>query len=797
MNRILTFITLLFVTKLLTAQFTFVEGIVVDYQTGKMLKDFRVGVKGVKNDIYTTQEGFFRICVPDSISDLQFVVYNNAYIDSVAFKNGKYRVMVGYKPTDFLAGLSIEELLEVEVSTHAKQEEKIKDIPASVVVISREEIKKYGYNTLEEILQNVPGLYMVEQYNWSGMTGIGVRGYFAEGSFSNMIVMVNGSLALREGYINQYILSRIGIPVEAIDRIEIVRGPMSVMYGSGAFFGAINIITMDNDNKVSNRIAVSYGSNNTTRSSARVEAVSEDINIALNIGFYDTNGVDKPYTSMTDNRLVDMPDGTTKTYLQSVGLSDGATTKKHLSRSIKHFSINATYKNLSFDIGHTKAQKGLLWIAPSPAKNGQNVHINGTDMHLKYGYPVNNKLTINGLFTYGIYNSISRYNILATQNTGFSDINSTLMIYEVNALFNPNRKIDMIVGLVRESMLNASNDVDIPQFNVANSSWRVKAGDNISDHAAYSQLAFRAMNRFQLIAGMRATRFGNYTYQRLINDGLPGVQIFEKEYSDKNIHLSGRLAGIAKITKNHILKLMWGTAIMAPNMRQNVTRLDLTGGERSTLKPAEITTYEFSYIATLFNMFYTNISVFRNKLYNLIESSGAPDKDGSYTVLTQNSGQINTTGVELSMQFNPYENLEFHISATYQKTKNAKVGWENIDVGYSPPFLGYFKATYKVNSILSVATNCYYVDGMKTSWEQQDFDPETGRRYGNDVPAYFCINANIIAKNVIAPGIELSLNATNLNNAKILYATNPSNQWANKGFVGYGRRFTFKVGYNF
>ena len=68
----------------------------------------------------------------------------------------------------------------------------------------------------------------------------GVRGFWSKGWNDNVIIMVNGVDQISD-YFNDYPLTTIAVPVEAIDKIEVVRGPMSVIYGSGAFFGAINI----------------------------------------------------------------------------------------------------------------------------------------------------------------------------------------------------------------------------------------------------------------------------------------------------------------------------------------------------------------------------------------------------------------------------------------------------------------------------------------------------------------------------------------------------------------------------
>ena len=67
--------------------------------------------------------------------------------------------------TTTLFDLPLNELMNVEITTAGKTREKIKDIPASVVIVTRKEIERYGYTTLTDILENVPGLYNIYSYN--------------------------------------------------------------------------------------------------------------------------------------------------------------------------------------------------------------------------------------------------------------------------------------------------------------------------------------------------------------------------------------------------------------------------------------------------------------------------------------------------------------------------------------------------------------------------------------------------------------------------------------------------------
>jgi outer membrane receptor for ferrienterochelin and colicin len=124
-----------------------------------------------------------------------------------------------------LMEMSLEELMNLTITTAGKTEEKISDVPASVVVVTRKDIEKYGYQSLSEVLQSVPGLYYTYDYS---KQNFGMRGFWTVDALRNIIVLVN-DVPQTEGVFGAHFIDNMNIPVEAIDRIEVVRGPMSVM----------------------------------------------------------------------------------------------------------------------------------------------------------------------------------------------------------------------------------------------------------------------------------------------------------------------------------------------------------------------------------------------------------------------------------------------------------------------------------------------------------------------------------------------------------------------------------------
>ena len=137
------------------------------------------------------------------------------------------------EPEDFFE-MSIEDLMELEIATASKYKQKISEAPSSVTVVTAEEIRKYGYRTVLDILNSVPGFYKTYDRNYGY---IGVRGFGRPGDYnSRILLLVDGHRANDNLGGSLGVVTDFHIDVDLIERIEIVRGPGSALYGSNAHF---------------------------------------------------------------------------------------------------------------------------------------------------------------------------------------------------------------------------------------------------------------------------------------------------------------------------------------------------------------------------------------------------------------------------------------------------------------------------------------------------------------------------------------------------------------------------------
>jgi len=175
---------------------------------------------------------------------------------------------------DTLLTMSLEELMQVEVSVASRRPVKMEYVAENVAIVTAEEIKAMNAHNVNEILRTVPGIFWASHENFGGSGDLSIQG----SEFDSIVILLDG-IRLNDpdnGYPTTF-----GIPVQIIERIEIVKGPATSAWGS-AIGGVINFITKNPGNTLrpSGTLYGSYGQ--AQSQDYRVDAAGK----VKNIGYY-------------------------------------------------------------------------------------------------------------------------------------------------------------------------------------------------------------------------------------------------------------------------------------------------------------------------------------------------------------------------------------------------------------------------------------------------------------------------------------------------------------------------------
>lgn len=176
--------------------------------------------------------------------------------------------------------------LEPVVVTATKLETPLREVASSVTVITRQEIENKQINSVEEVLRSVPGLDVVRQGGLGQQTSIFIRG----GNSTHTLVLVDG-IEINDPSNPGRSFDFASLATDNIERIEIVRGPGSTLYGSDAIGGVINIITRKGSGKPRVSLSVEGGSFDTHQEKLSISGGNDLLNYSMVASFLESNSI--------------------------------------------------------------------------------------------------------------------------------------------------------------------------------------------------------------------------------------------------------------------------------------------------------------------------------------------------------------------------------------------------------------------------------------------------------------------------------------------------------------------------
>jgi len=164
-----------------------------------------------------------------------------------------------------LAGLSIEELMDLEVSLTSRSAERFFETPAAIFVLTGEDLRRSGADNIPDALRLVPGMQIghIDANKWA----VSARG-FADRFTNKMLVIIDGRTVYSPLF-SGVLLEVRDVLLEDVERVEVVRGPGATLWGSNAVNGIINIVTKTADNTAGSVVQAGTGTPKARHAAAR------------------------------------------------------------------------------------------------------------------------------------------------------------------------------------------------------------------------------------------------------------------------------------------------------------------------------------------------------------------------------------------------------------------------------------------------------------------------------------------------------------------------------------------------
>lgn len=266
------------------------------------------------------------------------------------------------------------------VYSAAKYEQKINEAPASVTIITADQIRKYGYRTFTQVLQSVPGLFATYDRNYDYL---GIRGFNRPGDYNSRVLLLIDGHRLNDAIYDQApIGTESPVDVDLIERVEIVRGPSSSLYGTNAFFGVINVITKrgrdikgaeaswENSTYTSNKGRLTYG-----------QKLSSGLEFIMSGSYYYSVGQQNLFYQEFNT-----PD-------QNNGIAH-----RMDQDTFHNFFAKASYGDFTLQGGHVRRKKRIPTAAFGTIfNNGRDATVDDRGyLDLKYQHEFANQLTVKG-----------------------------------------------------------------------------------------------------------------------------------------------------------------------------------------------------------------------------------------------------------------------------------------------------------------------------------------------------------------------------------------------------------------
>jgi outer membrane receptor for ferrienterochelin and colicins len=592
--------------------------------------------------------------------------------------------------------------LEQVVVTATRTEHHLKDVPIRTEIISSEAIENKNASNIYEALEGTPGIRVESQCQFCNFTMVRMQGLGAE----HTQVLINGQ-PIYSGLAGVYGLQQMS--TVDVDKIEVVKGAGSALYGSGAIAGAINIVTKEPDFIPTTTLDLQLGSHKTNRFDLNSSMRNEKGNIGLNIFAqrYSEGAIDETGPGMTreEVRNKDGVSDRVMSNLTNVGfglyINDAFLKNDQLIIRGKSVFENREGGTMTDDYFRNPLTDGT-----------ENITTDRYELSLNYNKPIKTKSEINFSMAY------TNHNRNATNDSYLNDYMAThgdtvpdlreMRPYLANEhsltstlTFNTKlKKHSLIFGvqafydILKESGMYVVVDEASPFLGT---SYRSTANKSAREFGVFVQDEWSITDKFMIVPGIRLDH--HHSGEEYVSD----QQVFEaSSFPKTNFNetaVNPRMVIKYAISDKFTLRANAGTGFRAPYGFSEDLHL-CSGSPRvwksSDLNPERSMSYNLSadYYGKQFRV---SANLFRTDLKDKIGFTDADPHIAAlgYDYQWKNIDDAFVQGVELSMMFNIIRGLNLGVDFTYNhgKYKNVREDWVGTEYEKVSQYISRFPTT--------------------------------------------------------------------------------------------------------
>ena len=529
-----------------------------------------------------------------------------------------------------LLEMDLEQLLKVNITGATLRQESIKTVPSSVTVFTHEQLDVLGLDYLHELLNLVPDFQTIRAADSPMSYSASIRGRRQSGLSREILLLVDGRVITDartgglEGALHLY-------PLANIERIELIRGPASAIYGSGAFTGVINIISREQ----ANQLVLGVGEN---------QKRAADINLSGNSGDWQTSlysrlaadegqhyeitgqGTQDPHQEMLFDWNIQYQKSRLQAFYSEQEASDFYVLEKLNNGYNNYWQV---FQHLRFEQELNPSDVWKMHLALSHEKAEQE--IKGTILPAGAMSEISEPASQAPFLTKGVLSS-------ETYRTNWAndlDINQQLSL-----------QFGMEWQHQRETSARSYNNYDLEQW--------AKREYPVTYYGAVEHETLVGKEDSRDIAGL----YTQALYQLGENTRLTAGLRYD-DYEDIDTNLSPRLGWVHQINAYHTIKLLYGEAFRAPTIGETdlINNRVLIGNP--TLQSETVKTSELLWLGT-WSQLTLGASLYQNYYENPISTGFI----GTTRTYVNGASQKNYGGgLRLNWQLNPQWMLRGNMSS--------------------------------------------------------------------------------------------------------------------------------------